>query len=136
MHPLRRKTDFLASDKRGGRLPRTTSVPVNGGRISPTLGTPEVTDRLHTALILDFEGPHATKRLAQAANTNVRTAKDLLARKNGMSLSTLLNVATSGQAPAVRKEAARLLAMDSELDPEAERGLHELLRLAGHLVSR
>lgn len=91
------------------------------------IGQNEYTEIVRDALRRAFgRERHAIKRLAGAANSNERTAKNWLEGKatpGGLHMLRLM-----ATVPEFQAEVRRLTGMQADMDPEFERELHGLIR--------
>lgn len=92
------------------------------------LDTGDFTMLVADALQKDYgHGRHAVKRIAAAANSNTRTAKNWLYGVNAPDALNLLRL--MAQSPALAGEVRRLTSMQASLDPEFERAFNATMQL-------
>ncbi len=68
---------------------------------------------------------HAVRKLAEAANTNERTAENWLLGKNAPGVLHFLKLMAA--IPSLQAEVRRLCAMEADLDPELARDMQALI---------
>jgi hypothetical protein len=109
--------------------PKDRNLPqVKGGGVFPHLHPSEIRQCLHATLESIFGARRNKAKLAaKAANSNPRAAKQWFLRENGMSVAAFINLAR--QVPEFRAAAQRLMAMESESDPEFQRAFAEFYQL-------
>lgn len=100
-----------------------------------SIGQYEFTDRICDALRQHVEGnASGVKSLARAANANVRTVENWLAKRStpdGLHLVRLM-----ATIPEVQAEVRRLAAMEADLDPNFERDMDALVRTYWRIKER
>lgn len=115
------------SHGKGGRIFRPKTDQLMPTALAFEIGQNEYTGLVRDALQRAFgRERHAIKRLATVANSNERTAKNWLeGRATPGGLHMLRLMAT---VPEFQAEVRRLTGMQSDMDPEFERELHDLFR--------
>lgn len=100
-----------------------------------TMDSNDLTEALHGALRRAFDGADSpVKRIARAANSNERAAKDWWQGKNLPSAVHLLRLMAT--VPEFAGEVRRLTGMYADLDPEFERDFHMAMLTFGKLLDR
>lgn len=110
--------------------PRTEDFRKPGANVSDPpimrMGTNQLTLVWSQELKREFgEDKHAAKKIARLADTNVRTAENWLYGHNTPDLLHALRL--MAKVPGLAGEMRRLMAMESDLDPEFERDFHKLV---------
>lgn len=96
------------------------------GQASMTFATAaEVTEQIGEALIRSEigRGRHAVKLIAQAANTNARSAQNWVEKRHAPSVASFINLCR--RIPELKAVALRMLECDDAIDPEFERRFGE-----------
>ena len=91
-------------------------------KFQPAEITTRITTRLREAVGSDR---NAAKTIARAVGANVHTVNNWLEGRNAPSIANFIELANAY--PELRAEARRLLALESDLDPEMERTLLKLM---------
>ena len=96
--------------------------PARGRKFHPSEITELIAATLRRAV---GDDRNAIKSIARAADTNVHTARNWLQGRNAPGIANFIQLAN--EYPELRAEARRLLALESDLDPEMERTLLQLM---------